>query len=437
MAATARVERKPAQAWRNWAGDQSCRPAEVLRPRSRDELADGVARAAAAGRKVRVPGSGHSFTETALTEETMIRADALTGVIDADVGSGLVEVGGGTVLADLNEALHGLGLALENLGDIDRQTIGGAISTATHGTGARLRNISAQVEALELVLADGSVRRLSADSDPELLLAARVGLGSLGAIAAVTLRCVPAFTLHRVDAPRPLDEVLSSFSDLAAANDHFEFFVFPYTDTALTIRRNRTERPPKPRGKLRRYLENGIGDLMLRFARRRRSLIPRFTRLAARLMSQGEHLDRSYRIFANYRTIRFTEMEYAIPRERGPEALRRVLDLIRGERIEVAMPIECRVVAADDAMLSPSHERDATYIAVHQYRGMEWRRYFEAVEQIMDSYGGRPHWGKRHFQTAATLEGRYPRWREFQAVRDALDPGRTFSNEYAERVLGS
>jgi L-gulono-1,4-lactone dehydrogenase len=153
-------------------------------------------------------------------------------------------------------------------------------------------------------------------------------------------------------------------------------------------------------------------------------------------MSQGEHLDRSYRIFANYRTIRFTEMEYAIPRERGPEAVRRVLDLIREQRIEVPMPIECRVVAADDALLSPSHERDTTYVAVHQYRGMEWRRYFEAAEEIMDSYGGRPHWGKRHFQDAATLAPRYPRWDDFQASRDELDPDRAFSNEYALRVLG-
>ena len=426
--------------WRNWTGDQICRPAEVISPRNRDELAEAIARAAEAGRKVSVPGAGHSFTEAAMTDGSMIRIDALNQVIDADTSSGLVKVGAGIVLADLNEQLHRLGLAMENLGDIDRQTIAGAISTATHGTGAGLRNISAQIEAIELVTADG-VRELTASSDPDLLRAARVGLGALGAISAVTLRTVPAFTLHRVDEPRPLDEVLSNFHDLAAANDHFEFFVFPYTTKALTIRRNRTDRPPAPRGPVRRYVgdvivENGIGDLMLRLARRRRSLIPRFTSLAARMMSQGEHLDRSYRIFANYRTIRFTEMEYAIPRAEGPDALRRVLELIDHEGFEAPMPIECRVVAADDALLSPSHERETTYIAVHQYRGMEWRPYFAAVEEIMSGLGGRPHWGKRHFQTAATLPERYPRWADFQAARDELDPKRIFSNEYAERVLG-
>ena len=432
---------RPDPEWRNWAGDQRCRPAEVLRPGSVAELTEAVAAAAAAGRKVRVPGSGHSFTEAAMTDSTMIRVEALRGVIDADPASGLVKVGAGTILADLNEALDSLWLAMENLGDIDRQTIAGAISTATHGTGAGLRNVSAQVEALELVTADGGLRGLDSATDPGLLRAARVGVGALGAIATVTLRCVPAFVLHRIDQPRALEEVLFSFDRLVAENDHFEFFVFPYTETALTIRRNRTERPAAPRGWLRRYLgdvivENGIGDLMLRGARRWPAVIPRFTSLAARMMSQGEHLDRSYRVFANRRTIRFTEMEYAIPREHGPAALRRVLELIRSRRIEVAMPIECRVVAADDALLSPSHERETTYIAVHQYRGMEWRPYFEAVESIMDSYGGRPHWGKRHFQTAATLAPRYPGWAEFQAARDALDRSRVFTNEYAERVLG-
>ena len=235
--------------------------------------------------------------------------------------------------------------------------------------------------------------------------------------------------------------MLDGFEDLAEANDHFEFFVFPYTETALTIRRNRTDRPPRPRSRARRFIsdvvvENGAGDLLLRAARARPSMIPRATRFAARLMSQGEHLDRSHAIFANHRTIRFTEMEYALPREHGPEAVRRVLGLIRERRIEVAMPIECRVVAADDALLSPSHERETFYIAVHQYRGMEWRPYFEAVEEIMRSYGGRPHWGKRHFQTAETLREVYPRWDDFRAARDRFDPGRAFANEYAERVLG-
>jgi FAD-linked oxidoreductase len=427
--------------WVNWAGDQACRPAEIVRPASRDELAEAIGAAATAGRKVSVAGSGHSFTETALTDGTMVRIEALAGVIDADPGSGLVKVAAGTVLADLNEELARLGLAMENLGDIDRQTIAGAISTGTHGTGARLRNISAQVEGMELVLADGSVRQLSAATHPELLRAARVGIGALGAIAAVTLRCVPAFTLDRVDTPQPREEVFDSFQESADANDHFELFTFPYADSALVLERNRTEAPPRPRRRAVAYLndvvlENWALGALSATGKRFPAAIPSLSRLAGRLASGSRTVDRSDRVFANDRRVRFTEMEYGVPREHGPEAARRVIEWVRSNRYPVFFPIEMRVAAGDDALLSPSHLRDTAYIAVHQYRGMEWRPYFEAVEGIMDSYGGRPHWGKRHFQTAETLAPRYPAWDVFRAARDELDPGRTFTNEYAARVLG-
>jgi L-gulonolactone oxidase len=404
-------------------------------------LAEAIGRAATAGRKVGVAGSGHSFTEAALTGGTMVDARLLSGVIDADRASGMVKVRSGTVLAELNEELHRLGLAMENLGDIDRQTIAGAISTGTHGTGAKLRNISSQVEAVEMALADGTVRELGAADNPDLLRAARVGIGALGAISAVTLRCVPAFTLHRVDSPCPREEVLDSFQERADANDHFELFTFPYADSALVLERNRTEEPPRPRGRVAAYLndivlENWALEAISAAGKAFPRAIPSLSRLAARLASGSKATDRSDLIFANERRVRFTEMEYGVPREHGPEAARRVIEWVRSNRYPVFFPIEMRVTAADDALLSPSHRRDTAYIAVHQYRGMEWRPYFEAVEAIMDSYGGRPHWGKRHFQTAATLAERYPRWADFQAARDELDPGRTFTNQYAERVLG-
>ena len=333
---------------------------------------------------------------------------------------------------------------MENLGDIDRQTIAGAISTGTHGTGAQLRNISAQVEAIELVLADGSVRELSAAGDPELLRAARVGIGALGAISAVTLRCVPAFTLRpgRLAAARARRCSTPSRS-APTRNDHFELFTFPYADTALVLERNRTEEPPRPRGRAAAFLndvvlENWALEALSATGRALPAGDPGAlaARRAARLR-QPRRSTAATAIFANERRVRFTEMEYGVPREHGPEAARRVIEWVRANRYPVFFPIEMRVAAGDDALLSPSHERDTAYIAVHQYRGMEWRPYFEAVEEIMDDYGGRPHWGKRHFQTAATLAPRYPRWAEFQAARDELDPGRVFTNEYADRVLGA
>jgi L-gulonolactone oxidase len=427
--------------WENWAGNQSCSPTEILRPFSRPQLQEMVRSASAADRQITVPGSGHSFTAAALTDGVMIDVSGLSGVIEVDRSSGLVKVGGGTVLAELNRELDRLGLAMANLGDIDRQTIAGAISTGTHGTGAGMPNLPAQVAAIDLVTADGEVHELDESGTPDLLRAARVAVGSLGVIAAVTLRTVPAFNLHRVDQPMPLERVLADFDELTATSEHFEFFVFPYTDTALTIRRNSTDLPPAPRGRFERYLgdvviENGLGDLALKATGKLPSVIPKTARFSTRFMSQAEQIDVSHRCFANYRTIRFNEMEYALPRGAGPEALGRVLDLIRAESMPLAMPIECRVVPADDNLISPVSGRDSTYIAVHQYAGLEWQPYFREIERIFDSYGGRPHWGKHHFKDAASLGPLYPRWQQFAAIRAKLDPNRTFSNEYARRVLG-
>jgi L-gulonolactone oxidase len=410
-------------------------------PRSRDELAEAIGAAAAAGQKVSVAGSRHSFNEAAMTDGTMVHVEALRGVLDADRESGLVRVAGGTVLADLNEEVTAFGLALENLGDIDAQTVAGAISTGTHGTGATYGNISARVEAIELVLADGNVRELTAAGEPELLRAARIGVGALGAISAVTLRCFPAFTLERVDSPHAREDVLDRFDELADRNDHFELFTFPYSDRALVLERNRVDSPPRPRGRAAAFLNDTVLEnwTLEAFAATGKAIpaaIPRLARLAGWLAAGGRTVDHSHRVFVNERRVRFTEMEYAVPREHGRTAVRRVIEWVRANRFPVFFPIEIRVTAGDDADLSPAHERPTAYIAVHQYRGMEWRPYFEAVEAIMDDYVGRPHWGKRHFQAAATLAPRYPRWDAFQRARDELDPGRVFTNAYAERVLG-
>jgi FAD-linked oxidoreductase len=428
-----------ASEWRNWAGDQACRPAAVEHPSTRDEVAAAVRHARDRGLAVGVAGSGHSFTEVALTDGLLLVLDRLSRVIEGDRASGLVKVEAGIRLHELNRRLDGLGLAMENLGDIDVQTLAGAISTATHGTGAAFANISAQVEAIELVDGEGEVRELSGGDD--LLRAARVGIGALGAITAVTLRTVPAFTIRRLDEPRPLDQVLDSLEELCDRNEHFEFFVFPYAETALAIERNRTRDAPRPRGRVTAWandvlLENHVLALMARTGRRFHGSNRRLAGLATRLLSRSERVVRSHEAFASERRVRFTEMEYALSREHGAEAVRRVLDLVRERRIDVFFPIEFRVVAGDDAFLSPTYERPSAYIAVHQFERMPWREYFEAVEEIMRVYGGRPHWGKRHFQTAATLEPLYPRWEDFQRARAELDPTGTFANAYTDRVLG-
>ena len=428
--------------WRNWAGDQRCRPAAVERPGSIAEIAAALERAAAHGQRVRVAGAGHSFSDIALTDGRLLTLERMDRVLDVDRSSGLVRVQGGITIRALNRCLAEHGLALENLGDIDVQSIAGAISTATHGTGAKLRNIPSQVLALTLVLADGSTLECSEDGDRELLRAARVGLGALGVIAEVTLRCVPAFRLCGLDAPAPLEQTLERFVELSNANEHFEFYVFPHAHTALTRTNNRTELPARPRTRVGSYandvlLTNRTFELCCRLGRRMPSQIPRINRLVTRLAGASQRVDRSDRIFTSPRLVRFTEMEYALPRARTIEAVRRVLDLVPRAGFAVPFPIEVRTVAADDALISTAAGRDSGFVAVHMFEGMAFEPYFRAVEAIMDELGGRPHWGKRHFQSAATLSGRYPEWGRFQAVRRRLDPEGRFANAYTDRVLGA
>jgi len=352
-----------------------------------------------------------------------------------------VRVQSGITLGALSAHLAEHGLAMENLGDIDAQTLAGALCTATHGTGARLPNISAQVAELVLVLADGSSLRCAPDADPEVFRAARVSLGALGVIAEVTLRCVPAFTLRGVDTPRPLAQTLDRFEERSLGNDHFEFYVFPHVDIALTRTNNRTDAPPRPRARALAYandvlLTNHAFGLCCRLGRRMPARIPQINRLVTRLAGSSARVDHSDRIFASPRLVRFTEMEYALPRELTPEAVRRVLALVPAREFAVPFPIEVRTVAPDDAFLSTASGRESGFVAVHMFEGMSFEPYFRAVEEVMIELRGRPHWGKRHFQTADTLRGRYPDWDRFQSVRARLDPHGRFANDYTDRVLG-
>ena len=418
--------------WTNWARQQRCAPTRIERPASEEELA----RIVAGSPRVKVAGSGHSFTDIACTEGVMVDLSRMDRVLAADGHEVTVEAG--ISLRRLGEELRARGLAMENQGDVDPQTLAGAISTATHGTGGRFGNISSRVAAVRMVDGSGELREISEGDE---LRAAQVSLGALGAITAVTLRCVPAFTIHRVDAPRPLDDVLAGLDRHVDAHDHFEAFVMPYTRKALTLSSQRTDRPPEPPGRAKAFvrdvlLENAALGLACRLGRRAPALIPSLNRGIASVLGGAEHLDASNRVFANVRLVRFTEMEYGIPREHAAEALERVLTLIERRRLPVGFPIELRVVAPDDAFLSTAHGRPTAYIAVHQYLGMEYETYFRGVEAIMDEYGGRPHWGKRHYQTAATLAPRYPEWERFAAVRDRLDPEGRFENDYLRRVLG-
>ncbi|MGW0119496.1 D-arabinono-1,4-lactone oxidase [Streptomyces sp. NPDC003327] len=428
--------------WRNWAGNEQARPVRVRRPADAAEVAAAVTDAVRDGHRVKAVGAGHSFSPVAVAPGVQLRLDRMAELRSVDRSTGLVTVDAGMPLWKLNPLLAEHGLALEILGDIDRQTVSGAASTGTHGSGTRFGGIATQVRALELVLADGRIATCSPTERPELFAAARVGLGALGIITRVTLQCVPLFALHAHDAAVPVAETLDRIHELADAHDHFEFFWFPHSTTTLTrrFRRLPADAPLRPIGAVARRLDETVSGLgfegLNRLGTRFPGLVPPITRLAARAMSAREWSDLSYRVFASARDVRFHEGEFAVPREHAVDVLKEIKHYIDSHDARVSFPLEVRFAAPDDIWLSTAHGRESCYIAFHQYHRMPYEEYFAACSAILGAYGGRPHWGKMHGLDAEALRPRYPRFDDFVALRDTVDPAGLFANPYLDRVLG-
>ena len=426
--------------WSNWAGNQQTGSVLVSKPQTESELQQVVQNAQTSGRRVKAVGSGHSFTAIAVAEEVLVDLSKYDEILAIDKINQTVTVQSGIQLSKLNQALYENSLAMQNLGDIAYQTIAGAISTSTHGTGAKFTGIANQVVALRVVLADSSIVECSANKNAELFSCARVGLGAIGLISTVTLKVVPAFNLAVIEEPMRVDDVLQNLDLHVDSNDHFEFFWVPHTGWALTKRNNRNNLPIEPMSKMSHWysktlMENYAFGAVCMLGKARPSLIPK---LAKALPSSGrnEYSDASHKVFASKRIIKFYEMEYAIPREACAEALNRVRRMVTDSGFFLNFPVEVRFTAPDEIPLSTASNRESAYIAVHIYKGMNYVPYFTEVESIMNSYQGRPHWGKLHFQNASTLASRYPQWDVFQSVRNQVDPKRMFSNQYLETVLG-
>ena len=428
--------------WSNWAGNQQCAPASWSRPSSEDELVDVVKRAGADDRRVKVVGAGHSFTGIACTDGVLVDLADYGRVLRTDTASGRVTVQAGIPLHRLCDELDASGLALQNMGDIGYQSIAGATSTATHGTGAEFGGLATRIVGMRLITADGSVLECTPEENADVLDVARVGLGALGVVSTVTVEAVPAFRLHAIEEAMPVDDVLADFEGFMTSTDHVEFYWVPHTRWALTKRNTRTHEPARPRTRRQEVFDvlvaqNVAFGVLCRVGRRFPRAIPRLAKLLPSASSKVDYIDRSDRVFTSPRHVRFYEMEYAIPAEAVPEALNRVRRLVDTIGVPISFPVEVRVTAADDIPLSTASGRRSGYIAVHVYRGTQaYDQYFTGVETIMDDYGGRPHWGKLHYQKAATLAPRYPRWDDFQAMRRRLDPDGRFANPYLDRVLG-
>ncbi|MFD4367844.1 D-arabinono-1,4-lactone oxidase [Rhodococcus sp. NPDC058521] len=431
--------------WRNWAGTQSAHPHRFETPQSVSELRKIVQDAARRGLHVKAVGAGHSFTGVAVTDGVLINLDALTGIetLNLIADGAHVTVLAGTRLHDLNEMLWYRGFAMTNLGDIDAQSIAGAISTGTHGTGAGFGGLATQVVGLQIVLSDGSVADCSPTENAELFEAARLGLGAIGILSKITLHCVPLFSLTAVEAPESLDDTLAQLQRDRELVDHFEFYWFPHTRRTQTKRNTRRPRntPNTPVHPVRAYVEdeilsNAVFEGVNRISTLVPSAIPRINRLTSRALGRREFTDRSYRVFASARRVRFREMEYAIPADALEATLTEIDNWVNRSGFTVAFPVEVRFAAADDVWLSTAHGRETAYIAVHQYHRREHETYFDAVEQIARAVDGRPHWGKMHSRTADDLRSTYRHFDDFLAVRDKYDPDRMFDNPYLQQVLG-
>lgn len=413
----------PAVRWSNWSGSVSASPASLQNPTSLDELRQVVA----ASRAVRVAGAGHSFSPLCVTDGTLLMLDALAGELTLEAENRLV-VPAGWSLERLTADLWERGLSLPNQGDVNPQTLGGALATGTHGTGRTLGSLSTIAEAFTLVLADGSVVRVSREEHPDLFEAQRLGLGLLGVAAAVEIAAVPAYHLEEHTVSVPFAALRDTFDALAAAHRHAEFWWFPYADNVILKTLSPTDPCPDPR-------PHGKGGekafrAMCEQARAAPGLVPDLHRAAMDRPIDARRSGPAYRIFPSDRTVRFEEMEYEVPEVDGLAVLAELAAWVRRHEWPMAFPFEYRTVAADDIWLSPMHAGACASISVHQYAGMEWRELFAGAEQILRAAGGRPHWGKRHSLSRADVDALYPMAERFREVRRACDPDGKFLNSH-------
>jgi L-gulono-1,4-lactone dehydrogenase len=433
--------------WQNWSGLESAEPRQVLSPMSPEAIVAAVVTAREARTTVKMVGTGHSFTAIAAPGGTMLRPDRLSGVVAVDREAMTVTAYAGTQLKVLNAELERLGLSLHNMGDIAEQTLAGAVSTGTHGTGSVAAGLAAQLAGFQLVTGTGEVLAASPSEHADVFELGRVGLGALGILTTVTFAVEPLFLLEAHEQPMSWDEALGAFDEMVAESHHCDMYWFPHTDRMLTKRNTRLDADvseARPVGRVRGWIDdellsNSVFGALTAAANRAPGVIPRMNQVSARALSARTYSDVAHRVFTSPRRVVFREMEYAVPRAAGLEALREARRVVDASDWKISFPVEIRVAPADDVALSTAYDRDSFYLAFHTHHRSDWRThtaYLEAMEAIMRDHDGRPHWGKLHTRTAADLEPAYPRFDEFLALRGRLDPDRLFANDYLRRVLG-
>lgn len=420
--------------WSNWSGNQNCQPSDRIVPRNEDEL---LTLLRSGNQKIRMLGSGHSFSGLIPTDHTLVSLARLRGIENVDKETNQVDVLGGTRLSQLGSELWDQGLSVINMSDIDSQTFSGAVATSTHGTGRDLQSISGQMLSSRFVTASGDILDCSPTENSDLYHASGNHLGALGVMTRSRIQTVPAYHLKEHSWMMPEEEGLETALELSKQHRHYEMFALPHSKyiLGLTLDKVAAEEvpaePPVGSGdayEAFRMLSNAI-DYMP-FARRW------LVNYGASTVKPETRYGTSPEIFGNLRDIRFNEMEYTVPAEYGPQCLREVLEKIKKDNIPVIFPIEARYVKADDFWLSPFYKRDGFSISVHNFHDKDYKKYFAAVEPIFWKYEGRPHWGKIHNLSALNFAGRYERFNDFLKLRKELDPQDRFVNDHLRKVLG-
>lgn len=424
--------------WKNWSESVHCYPENYVEPDSVEQVVQLVKSHYKLGRKMRVVGTGHSFTPLVATSETLLSLNRLTGIEKINQETKIATVRAGTKLKDLGNLLHDAGYAMENLGDINEQTIAGAISTGTHGTGKTFGTLSTQVAGLTIVTGKGDLLHIDEKSDKDLLSAAQTSLGLFGIIVSVDLKVEEAYFLKANSFKLPLNQCLTEL-DRLKEHRNMEFFWFPYTETVQVKTKDyyegKVEKPAKLNYVNDVLIENGLFKLMSEASRIMKKSSPYMSKLSALGVPTGQSIGYSHHIFESIRQVKFNEMEYSIPEEKMAEVLLAIKELIKHKAYDVNFPIECRYVKGDDIWLSPAYARDSAFIAVHMYKGMEFTNFFKDVEAIFKSFDGRGHWGKMHDMTLADIKSQYTKFDDFLTLREELDPKQIFVNDYMKRLF--
>ena len=426
----------------NWAGNHRSYPLRRHRPRGDRAIANVLAHARDRGETVKVVGAGHSWSDIACTDGHLISLDEDRDIVSVDTRTCTVTARAGIRLRDLSQIVHRYGLALSNLGSIAEQSVAGAISTGTHGTGLRFGNLATQVIGLRLITGTGDILDLDATCEPELFAAARVGLGCLGIISQVTLQCEPAFNLHEQTRPMAFAEAFAALPELVAGHEHTKLWWLPHTDVVHVACYDRTDAPVSRTAGLQFKIEHhramtALLGALIGTGNRLPGTVPYLNRLARPLLLRAtDRVNRSDRVFATVMPSPHLESEYAIPYQHTREAAERMRALIRAQELRVNFIQELRFVAADDLLMSPAFGRDSCFFGAYIGACRDRERFFSGFEDIMLDLDGRPHWGKIFTVGHAEFAARLPNFERFAAIRARLDPNGVFVNPFIRRVFG-